>query len=704
LGLVAMSSLPRLAPAVVVRKLSTREETYVIVKDTQSQKFFKFEVWEQDFMELLDGTREVDEIDAEFRKKHPELGTDSQWTLDYLEGLKELGLLERTDQERHLVMMDKVKTLRKRRFYDAEKSTLMQVTIPLFDPNRMMDRVMPWIRWWWSPWFIAAWMVVFVWILGYLVYYWDLYWTGFIQIWDVTEKGPWDWVGFIALLFGVSIWHELGHAFACKRYGGEVHDIGFMIFYLQPAFYCNVDDSYIFPKQSHRLAATFGGPYFELMMCSVAAAVWLTTPAEWWIHSLALTLVFFTGLSVILMNVNPLIKLDGYYILMDWLDVPELREESFEYMGNLFRQHLLGVEVPHKAISRRRRRIYLIYGVCALLYTAAVLYVLYFLLRKWLVVWLGPLGYLVLFGMVFYAYRRKLVEARRYLGHLWMEKAKFVRSRRGFVLIGIVLPTLAILLTVVTSSTRLEGSFVVEPARRAVIRAPASGIVRKVMTSEGRSVSPAIVLAILQSPDLSAALDVAHADLARNLSEAVGARNAEDVSTSQEKSEAAREARSRLELLDGRLAGLTLRSPLDGVVSTPYLEEKEGTYLQEGEVFCTVDRLDQVRLAVATAENDIEEIRKGVWVRMLLRAYPERPLRARVLSLSPVAVPAQVTEASSLDLVRPANLVRVIVEIDNPSGLLRSGMTGRVQFLTKPRSVIGKLWWRLSRWGGSLFW
>jgi putative peptide zinc metalloprotease protein len=699
-----VTSHPKLADGIVVRLLSTREETYVIVKDTSNQKFFKFEAWEKDFLDLLDGTRELEEIDEQFRKRHPELGTDVPWTLEYLEGLQELGLLERTDQERHLIMMDKIKTLRKKRFYDAEKSSLMQVTIPMFDPNRLMDRILPWIRWWWSPWFITLWMLVFATVLGYLVYYWDLYWTGFIRIWDVTEKGVWDWVGFIALLFGVSIWHELGHAFTCKRFGGEVHDIGFMIFYLQPAFYCNVDDSYLFPKQSHRLAATFGGPYFELMMCSVAAAVWATTPAEWWIHGLALTLVFFTGLSVIVMNVNPLVKLDGYYVLMDWLDVPELREESFEYMGGLFRKHVLRMEVPLQSISRRRRRIYLVYGVCALLYTTAVLCVLYLLARKWLVRLLGPLGYLVLALLILYAYRRKILEGRRFLAHLWMERSKKLRGQRSLLALGAGFSALFVMLFVFRSPTRIEGSFVVEPLRRAVVRAPAGGVLRKVMISEGSQVFRGSVLGLLESPDLEAAREVAHADRSRNSFEADAARYAEDVPTYHEKSQAVREASSRLSLLDAKATRLSLTSPLDGLVTTAYVEEKEGSYLKEGDTLCEVEEIDRVKLAVATAETDIEEIRIGTPVRVMLRAYPERPLRARVLSQSPVAVPPPETRVSSLDLIRPANLVRVIVEVENPTRLLRPEMTGRIQFLTKSRSVAGKIAWRLRRWAASLFW
>ena len=78
-----------------------------------------------------------------------------------------------------------------------------------------------------------AWVAIFTVVLGFLIFHWDLYWAGFFSLFDPTRNTLWDWVFLILLIFGVSIWHELGHGFTCKRYGGEVHDIGFALFYFR---------------------------------------------------------------------------------------------------------------------------------------------------------------------------------------------------------------------------------------------------------------------------------------------------------------------------------------------------------------------------------------------------------------------------------------------------------------------------------------
>ena len=109
-----MSDRPSLAPGVVVKKFTTKDEVYAMVKEPVTRSYYKFEDWEGDFIALLDGTRTLEEIAHELSAKHPTRGLDLQYVVDGLEVLRPLGILERGEQERHLVMMDKLKTLRKK--------------------------------------------------------------------------------------------------------------------------------------------------------------------------------------------------------------------------------------------------------------------------------------------------------------------------------------------------------------------------------------------------------------------------------------------------------------------------------------------------------------------------------------------------------------------------------------------------------------
>jgi len=158
------------------------------------------------------------------------------------------------------------------------------------------------------------------------------------------------------------------------------------------------------------------------MMCCVATVVWLATPAEWWAHSIALAIVFITGWMAVWFNVNPLIKLDGYYVLMDVLDVPDLREQSFAYVGNLLKKRVFHLEVVEKPLSRRRRRIFLTYGLLAIAYTTVFLTVLFLFLRDRFLDWMGPVGVPVLLALTVYFLRRKIAAAAHFAKHLWLDK------------------------------------------------------------------------------------------------------------------------------------------------------------------------------------------------------------------------------------------------------------------------------------------
>lgn len=697
-----MSDRPSLAPGVVIKKFTTKDDVYAMVKEPVTRSYYKFEDWEGDFIALLDGTRTLEEIAQELSAKHPTRGLDLQYVIDGLEVLRPLGILERGEQERHLVMMDKLKTLRKKRLYDAEHSTLFQAYVPIFDPDKLMNRVIPYIRWVWSPWFVLPWLAVFFVVFFFLIHNWDLYWAGFFGLWNLPQKTFWEIAGFLTMVFLVSIWHELGHGLTCKRYGGEVHDIGFMFLYFSPAFYCRIDDAYMFPKREHRMYCCFGGAYFEMMLCSIACAGWLLTPAEWTIHKISLTLVFFTGLSVILFNINPLIRLDGYYVLMDWLQVPGLRESSFEYIGNLIKKHLLHLEVPNKAISRRRRRIYLIYGVLAITYSSFILFVLFRLLRRWLVGWTGPAGYLFLAAIVILAFRSRIKKGVAFVRYIWSDKRDLFRSPAVAVPSIAAIAGVVLLLTVVRTATRIEAPFTVTPGRRAVVRAPAEGKVIWVAVAEGQRVHRGDVLGLIENADLTATSRLAEAGAVRAEREAAVARAGGETARAVLRGEEARAEASRAALFATRVRSLEMAAPMDGIVSTPLVEDSLGSHLVEGATFCTVDGLDTAILVVKTSERDIDEIVAGTEVRLQATARMGTTLRSRVRSVSPMARPAEAGE--QLDLVRRANLIAVNVEVDNAGELLREGMTGRVQFLTTPRSAAGKLIRMLRRWLGELLW
>src|SRR5262249_14751480 len=139
--------------------------------------------------------------------------------------------------------------------------------------------------------------------------------------------------------------HELGHGYTCKFFGGQVHEIGAMLLYFEPAFFCNVNDAWTFPELKARIWVTAAGSWIQLVLAGIASIVWWAATPGSLVSEVALAAVIIGGLTTVLMNINPLIPLDGYYALSDYLEVPNLRQRAFAYLQWLIRARVLRLEV-----------------------------------------------------------------------------------------------------------------------------------------------------------------------------------------------------------------------------------------------------------------------------------------------------------------------------------------------------------------------
>jgi hypothetical protein len=129
----------------------------------------------------------------------------------------------------------------------------------------------------------------------------------------------------------VTVVHKFAHGLTCKHFGGQLREMGFMLIYLQPAMYCNVSDAWLFPERAKRLWVTFSGAYLEITIWALAILLWRMAEPHTTVNTLSLLVMATSGVKT-LFNLNPLIKLDGYYLLSDWLEIPNLRARAFAYV------------------------------------------------------------------------------------------------------------------------------------------------------------------------------------------------------------------------------------------------------------------------------------------------------------------------------------------------------------------------------------
>jgi multidrug resistance efflux pump len=231
--------------------------------------------------------------------------------------------------------------------------------VRFFDPDRLFNFLIGRIRLFFTPAFLIFSALVIVLAVGVAVANWQ------DAVRDFSRLARYSAIPLIvAVVFLVVTAHEFAHGLTCKYFGGEVHELGFLLIYLQPALYCNVSDAWLFPEKSKRLWVAFAGPYFELFLWGLATLAWRVTDVETGINYLALIVMVTSGIKTLL-NFNPLIKLDGYYLLSDWLEIPNLRKKGFACFSDGIRK-LFGGQAPRfDQMSMRECRICLSYGLVA---------------------------------------------------------------------------------------------------------------------------------------------------------------------------------------------------------------------------------------------------------------------------------------------------------------------------------------------------
>jgi len=169
--------------------------------------------------------------------------------------------------------------------------------------------------------------------------------------------------------------HEFGHGLSCKAFGGECHEMGALFLCLSPCLYCNVSDSWTLPSKWRRIIISFAGIYVELVIAALATFVWWYTPHMPTVNNIAMAVMVLCSVSTVVFNANPLMRFDGYYMLADWLEIPNLREKSNRFLNNLFLEKCLGVEVPPEAYMAPSRKIlFVVYAIASWVYRWVVMF------------------------------------------------------------------------------------------------------------------------------------------------------------------------------------------------------------------------------------------------------------------------------------------------------------------------------------------
>ncbi|WP_407736624.1 biotin/lipoyl-binding protein [Hyalangium sp.] len=378
-------------------------------------------------------------------------------------------------------------------------------TIPLIDPDRLLGFLARTI----GP-FLFSWAGVLS-MAAFAA--WAVHTYVDLSFEDVSI-GPWDIVLAIILSLGADFIHEMSHGLACKYYGGPVHEIGiFLQFHIQPLPYCDTSSSYLFEKKRHKLLVQMAGTVGSVMVSSTLVALLAVVPKSVAIYpALLLAFGINTGLAVAV-NVIPFVKYDGYYALADALEIPNLRERSFEYVGVHLRHRLLGMPAPTLAVQPRERRAFLLYAPLSAAFTVSwVVFIYTYLVFTPLIERLRGLG--LVLGVMAVG-----VLTWRTIGHRIWRAAVFVArnwralSRSRLMAMGAGAVVLTGCTLVVPWPVMVDVPFVLAPRQRIYLRAETDGLIAEMAVREGDRVEKGQLIARLRDERLDRDLEVNAAEL-----------------------------------------------------------------------------------------------------------------------------------------------------------------------------------------------
>jgi len=368
----------RVRPDLQVFEQKYEGKTFHVVKDPVCLRYYRFNKQEYFVFQLFDGKHTMEEVQEAFEEEFKPMRLEPADLEAFARQLVTAGLVqnEQPGAARHLFER-RAKQRRMRRL--ATISNILYLKLPVFDPDRLLTWMYRYLWWIFTTWFFVASVSLMLAAAFHVMLHFNTFQS---KLPAYQEFFTWNSVLYMWISLGVvKIIHEFGHGLSCKAFGGECHEMGVLLMCLSPALYANVTDAWTLADKWKRIIISFAGIYVELVIAAIATFVWWYTPAYPTVNNIALCIMVLCSVSTVVFNANPLMRFDGYYILADWLEVPNLREKANRFLNNLFLSKCLGIEVPPEAyMAPWRKWLFATYAIGSWIYRWVVTFsILWFL-------------------------------------------------------------------------------------------------------------------------------------------------------------------------------------------------------------------------------------------------------------------------------------------------------------------------------------
>ena len=601
-----------------------RDDHWYILRDESSGRHHRFNEAAYNLIKLINGRRTVNEI---WEIMQQELGDDAP-TQDEVINL--LGQLHYAD---HMLadmssdvaeLIDRRRKQRKKMLF-ARFGNPMAIRIPLFDPDRLLTRLLPLARPFFSRFAVLIALGIMLLALLQMTRHWSMLSSHAVEHALSSYNLLIIWFVY-PLIKGL---HELGHGFAVKKWGGEVHEMGIMLLVLMPVPYVDASAASAFRSKHQRMLVGAAGIIVELLLASIALLLWLNVQ-EGLVRDVLFNIMLVGGVSTLLFNGNPLLRFDGYYVLADGLEIPALGNRANRYYIYLLQRYVYGVKEAWCPVTARGERTWFaIYAPAAFVYKIMIMVMIaLFIAGKYFFI-----GVALAFWAVF---MQLVVPVFKVVGFLLNSPTLSNRRERALsISIGTLAFVIAMLFMVpMPLNTMAEG--VVWMPEHSYVRAGSNGFIEHILVKDGERVNRDEPLIVTYDPLMQAQLKLYQAQK-KELKLKYDAVLQDDIVESEITLEEIRVLDGKIEHLQQQIADMVITSPTDGTFIIAESKDLHGHYLKQGDPIAYVIDFDDVSVRAVVPQNAIGLVRKrthDVQIRL------EGELEQRIVSAIEREIPA----------------------------------------------------------------
>jgi putative peptide zinc metalloprotease protein len=549
-------------------------------------------------MSLMDGSHTVDELRDQACAAFPDEVLDQAQVMRLLVMLYSSDVLHGDVPADVRELTDRGARLKHRKSLFRFLNPLA-VRLPLLDPDNFLTATAPWLRFLFTPW--AA--VGYVLIVGYALVLAGMHWNELTD--DIADRVMVAENLLIMLLVYplVKAIHELGHGYAVKHWGGEVHEIGVMFLVFMPVPYVDASAATAYQGKWQRALVGAAGILVELLLAALALFVWLAVE-DGLLKACAYNVMLIGGVSTLFFNGNPLLRFDGYYVFQDIVEIPNLGTRSSRYLAYLVKNRLLGVAAEQSpATSRGEARWLLAYGIASFIYRLFIMAaIVMFVATRFFVV-----GVLLAIWSAFLMLGLPLLKQLYFL-----VRSPVLRGLRPRALVasaaGLAVVTLLLLAVPLPYNTMAEG--VLWVPGEAAVHADSQGVVDKILVDSRGMIEGGDILLQLADPFLDSEVAV-HSARVRELELRRAEQDVRDRVGARIVEEQLLQARADLVLAEEHQRNLSVTAGISGELVLPRSTDLPGKFVQRGEILGYVANFDAPVVRVAVGQDSIEQVRSN---------------------------------------------------------------------------------------------